>query len=1289
MRPQPGTPPNQRRYPVAAKTLRPRAATACSPLGVLSLSQLALVGLALSVLALAGCSPKDKGSTGGLDPVVPGSIAVSVAGLPAGAPAALLLTGPGGFSRSLTSGESVSGLSPGTYTLTSADVEVDGDGWHGTPESQAILVRQGPATSSATVDYAIATGRLTATVNGVPAGGASIQVAGPNGYSRTVTGTETLKKLVPGNYAIVAPPAVADGDRYVTATPDQLAVVIVGGPGAAATFDYVLASGRLDVGISGVPAGNTPSVVVAGPHGFSDTVSAGRLFKGLEPGFYSLAASNLSSGGHLYQPTFAPGTGILVSATPVAASAGVAYALASGALTVSISGLPGGASAPVSVTGPAGYSHGFPATETVVGLTPGSYSIAAGNLTIGSALYVPSSGLQTATIAADTIPATRSIHYTVGAGNLAISVVGLPGGVAGSVDVSGPNGFSQHVTETETLSGLSPGSYTIAGAAVSSGGQMYNASPASQIKSVVIGSTATATVAYAGSLGNLTVTVNGLPGAALASVTVTGPGGFTRAVTATSTLTGLAAGTYSIAAINVSSGGQTYAPTPTAQSVAVSVGSTSSATVTYAGTLGTLAVSISGLPGGANASVAVAGPGGFNQNLTASQTLTGLTPGTYTITASNVASGPTTYAGAPLSQTASVAAGTTTSKSVAYAPTGALTVTVSGLPGGALASIAVTGPGGYSQLVTATTTLAGLGGGSYTLTSGNVASGGSTYGPTPAVQSVSVTAGSTANATVAYAVLTGVTLNLQVDGMYLTQAAAKYDGTTPVITGRDAYLRVFVKANQANTAAPAVRVRLYSGASLIQTSTVNSPAASTPTTVSEGSFTSSWNLLVPAALVQPNLRILADVDPSNLIAESDDADNNFPTSGIPAAIDVRTVPTWNVRFVPILQQVNGLQGNVTAGNMGQFLVDPLKMLPVAALNADVRVPYTTTAAALVSDNSNGAWGTILSELWALQSSDASNRYYYGVAKTSYGGGVAGIGYVGGGINVSMGWDALPSGSGIMAHEVGHNMGRQHSPCGGASSPDPGYPYAGGQIGTYGLDLSTLTVKQPTTNFDFMGYCNPDWVSDYTWSNIITYRQSNPNYAPPSLPGSTNAVAGLLVWGRVTHAGIVLEPSFRVAVPTAAPRSTGAASVEGLAADGTVLFQYPIDLVHSMTAGVQTGHEQHFATVLPLTNGDDQRLARIRLVTPSGTVERRSAQAVAAPAGVRLWQGAAARLTKPNGSQATFQWDGATYPMALIRDPATGQILSFARGGAATIWTTGTRFDITFSDGVRSVVQRLQ
>ncbi len=170
--------------------------------------------------------------------------------------------------------------------------------------------------------------------------------------------------------------------------------------------------------------------------------------------------------------------------------------------------------------------------------------------------------------------------------------------------------------------------------------------------------------------------ISGLPSGTPAAVTVSWvAGGFDSTLTASTSLSGLGVpGTYQITAANVTSGGTTYTPDPASQSAYLTAGSSVTKTVTYASsgsaTTGNLAVTISGLPGGAAGAVTVSGPGGYSHALTGSATLSNLATGSYTITASTVSSGGTSYVPSPTSQTASVTAGATTTRTVSYTASG-------------------------------------------------------------------------------------------------------------------------------------------------------------------------------------------------------------------------------------------------------------------------------------------------------------------------------------------------------------------------------------------------------------------------------------------------------------------------------------------------------------------------------------------------------------------------------------------------------------------------------------------
>jgi hypothetical protein len=648
--------------------------------------------------------------------------------------------------------------------------------------------------------------------------------------------------------------------------------------------------------------------------------------------------------------------------------------------------------------------------------------------------------------------------------------------------------------------------------------------------------------------------------------------------------------------------------------------------------------------------------------------LSGLTPGAYTVAANMVSGGGQSYQPAQSSQSVSVGGGATpVSALVTYGPSGAsLTVSVAGLPPGVSASISVTGPMGYDQLVTATTTLAGLAAGTYTVTAQTVSpAGGAQYDPSsPSTQAVNLAAGASGSASVSYTSAASPGLNLRIDGMYLTQSVQTYGGGVPLVKDRDGFLRVFVTASQSNIAAPDVRVQFFSNGTLVSTSTIPAPALSVPLSPNEGNLSSSWNIPVPKALIQPNLSILAVVDPTNVVPETNEGDNGFPSPTAPLALDVRTTSAFSVRFVPI-HQVNGLQGNVTDANKDSFLAAAMSLHPLAGYDADLHAPLSTTRPAVDANNANNAWTDILAELDLLRVAEGTSRYYYGVIDPSYNGGIAGVGYVG--RPTALGWDK-GSNDLVAAHEWGHNWGRKHAPCGTASDPDKSYPYAGGTIGVYGFDVAAQVLKPPS-NADLMGYCNNEWISDYTYKAVLNYRSAQPDVATSFAQAMQPC---LLVSGRIVDGQPVLEPAFQIVTRPSLPASTGPYQVEGRALDGSRLFG--VSFTPAQVADDPRGGE-YFAFALPLQPDRAARLDAIRLTAPG----RPPVSLRAAPAAARAAPDV--RIVRLAPDRVSLRWDAAAHPMLLIRDPATGQVLSFARGGQAEVTTGRGDLDVQLSNGV--------
>jgi CARDB len=605
------------------------------------------------------------------------------------------------------------------------------------------------------------------------------------------------------------------------------------------------------------------------------------------------------------------------------------------------------------------------------------------------------------------------------------------------------------------------------------------------------------------------------------------------------------------------------------------------------------------------------------------------------------------------------------------ATTGSLTVTIAGLPAGTNAAVTVTGPGGYTQPVTQTQTLSGLAPGSYVATAADVASGGTTYTPRAKTKSVTVSAGATATVRINYDAV-AQTLNLRIAGVQLTQSTQTAAGDIPLVKGRDAFIRVFTVANQANSAAPMVRVRLFQNGAPGSTFDIPAPGNSTPTAKDESKLNGSWNVKIPGSQVQAGLAVLAEVDPENLVAEENETDNTFPLSGTAQAEDVETASILKLRFVPVKQMANGLQGDVSEANKARFIDLTQRIHPLPGIDADVHLPYTTTTTdPLQSDNANHAWMTVLEEMDLLRVGEGTDRTYFGVVRIDYFSGVAGIGFIG--VPTALGYDDTQDGSRVVAHELGHTWGRFHSPCANPPQIDPDYPYLDGSIGVFGVDVAKGDLKDPVLP-DIMGYCGNPWISDYNYRAIEQFRLAQ--QASAMVTAAAREQPCLLVWGRIVDGRPVLEPAFEVVTRPSLPKVSGPYSIDGLTADGARVFGFSFDAtpVADDPRGGRT-----FAFAVPLSESNAAQLGNLRLAGPGGTAEALSRPAAAFGGGLASDSVVARRI----GGGVALHWDATAHPMVMVRDARSGQILSFARGGDANVATGTSDLELVVSDRVRS------
>jgi poly(3-hydroxybutyrate) depolymerase len=646
---------------------------------------------------------------------------LAMTGLPDGAAGSVTISSPNGYAQQMSAAGLLSGLTPGSYTISAVTVSIGSRNFGPSAATQTLTLSAG-AMSSANVQYVEllppppTTGALTVNIPGLPAGAtAGVVVSGPNGFRQLLGGPQALLGLAPGEYQIVATNVNANGFAYAPAIASQLRTVVAGSA-VVATVDYGAIDGALTIAITGLPTGGNPDAVVSGPSGYAHALSTSETLGGLVPGTYSLTLSNVTISGVTYAPVSATFIRSVTAGT-TATVTGVYAALVPppptvGSLSVSIDGTPIGTTANLTITGPNGYVRSLATAQTLNGLAPGVYVVTPANISANGFAY--SAPSLSPTVVTGTV-VNASVVYVPIDGAIAVSVTGLPVGASASITMSNATGYSHLLAGPETISGLLPGGYDLAVGSVSSGGVTFVPTTGTGAIAVLPGALASVTVTYVAvvppppTVGSLVLGIAGVPVGATANVTVAGPNGFVQALGAPQTLSGLAPGSYTITAATFSAAGFVYGAQPSTQTAVVTAGTAATATVSYGAITGALNVTMSGLPSGTSANVTVTGPGGVSQQLTTAQLVSGLSPGTYSVNASDVVNGAVTYRPVIPAQSVNVLVGATSSIGVTYAVQGSTANFPPLTPGYHVRSMVVNGmslnyqifvPAGYNPAVT-------------------------------------------------------------------------------------------------------------------------------------------------------------------------------------------------------------------------------------------------------------------------------------------------------------------------------------------------------------------------------------------------------------------------------------------------------------------------------------------------------------------------------------------------------------------------------------------------------------
>jgi len=437
---------------------------------------------------------------------------------------------------------------------------------------------------------------------------------------------------------------------------------------------------------------------------------------------------------------------------------------------------------------------------------------------------------------------------------------------------------------------------------------------------------------------------------------------------------------------------------------------------------------------------------------------------------------------------------------------------------------------------------------------------------------------------------------------YLTRAVQSRVYPVPLVAGEDALLRVFVVAPAAaGDTIPLVRATFYLDDKEPKVVDIEPDSSIIGKEVDESTLAYSANASIPGSLIQPGLEVVVEIDPEETTDPELGVAGRIPETGR-MAVEVRSVPDLEFTIIPFLwskrpdSAILDITDSLTADD--ELLWPIRELLPVATLDLDVHDPVVTDSFHLRG---------LLHETNVIRAAEGGTGYYMGIVTGRPPSGVASL----------PGWTSVSTpDSGIMAHELGHNMNLRHAPCGEAAGPDPSFPQRDGSIGAWGYDIETGSLVKPTTK-DLMSYCDPDWISEFYFTNALRYRlyvEVAEMAAAPAVP-----VASLLVRGGIRQNGApYLQSAFAIDAPPALPRKTGAYRIVGATAEGWDLFA----LDFAMPEVADGDGSSSFAFVVPVQPGWPEALARITLSGPEGSF--------------------------------TLDAD-SDHPSAIIRDPRTGQV----------------------------------
>jgi hypothetical protein len=262
----------------------------------------------------------------------------------------------------------------------------------------------------------------------------------------------------------------------------------------------------------------------------------------------------------------------------------------------------------------------------------------------------------------------------------------------------------------------------------------------------------------------------------------------------------------------------------------------------------------------------------------------------------------------------------------------------------------------------------------------------------------------------------------------------------------------------------------------------------------DASLDSTFNFKLAAEEMTADLKMSVE-----LVGASDDD----KVTSEELTIDAQTASKLRVELVPVKYAADGSDRMPVLDdkNVQRYRDALYRMYPISEIEMTQHAPLDWEVPV---EPTGSGWDSLLNAIMQMRVDETIDEdvYYVGVFNPAAtlaqycgkGGCVLGVAPATGlGMDIDhrmelrsalvVGYQTSRSG-GTIAQELAHAMGRLHAPCGNPAAIDKDYPYKNARVGSTGWDPISGELVSGDDHADFMSYCNPVWVSDYTYKSIF-------------------------------------------------------------------------------------------------------------------------------------------------------------------------------------------------------------